>query len=102
MAHLAEIVKDTVLTYASGGSDLETFVLSNQEKNIYAVLVTDVPVQQQPMNIVVSARVIGDKVVIDEDTTDRPLIDALVQKGIPRENIICAYAGEAVPVVEEN
>lgn len=72
MDSLAETVKDAVFWYAAGGFNLETFPLANEERKIYTVVVTDVPVQQQPMNIVVSARVIGDKVVIDEDTTDRP------------------------------
>jgi hypothetical protein len=33
-----------------------------------------------------------DKVIIDEDVTDRPLWEELVRAGVPREKIICAYA----------
>jgi hypothetical protein len=36
-------------------------------------------------------------VVIDEDTTDRPLVHELVRAGIPRERIICLYIGETLP-----
>jgi vancomycin permeability regulator SanA len=45
----------------------------------------------------VMARVVGDKVIIDEDTTDRPLWKELVAAGIPREQIILTYAGETLP-----
>lgn len=43
------------------------------------------------------ARVVGDMVVIDEDITDRPLVNELVRAGIPREKIVLLYAGEQVP-----
>jgi hypothetical protein len=29
---------------------------------------------------------------------DRPLVDALIQAGIPREKIVLAYLGEAVNI----
>ncbi len=44
--------------------------------------------------MVVLARVVGDYVIVEEDLTDRPLVDRLVAAGIPREKIILAYAGE--------
>jgi hypothetical protein len=42
-------------------------------------------------------RVIGDKIVIDDDRNSDPLYEALMEAGIPREQIILAYAGEPVP-----
>jgi hypothetical protein len=42
------------------------------------------------------ARVVGNKVIIEEDTTDRPLVEALIRCGIPREHIILVYAGETL------
>ena len=44
------------------------------------------------------ARVVGDYVVIEEDSTDKPLVDALMMNGdVQREKIILAYQGEALP-----
>jgi hypothetical protein len=44
------------------------------------------------------AKVVDDKVIILEDTTDKPLYEALmVNGGIPRERIILAYKGETLP-----
>ena len=42
-------------------------------------------------------RILPGVVVIERDQNDKPLVDALVQAGIPREKIILAYAGEPVP-----
>jgi sulfur carrier protein ThiS len=47
--------------------------------------------------VVVMARLLGDKIVIEEDTTDKPLLDALLQRGVPRESILLAYDGDIVP-----
>ena len=42
-------------------------------------------------------RLINDYIVIEHDMNNKPLVDALVQSGIPRNRIILAYAGEQVP-----
>jgi hypothetical protein len=35
-------------------------------------------------------------VITEEDLTDRPLVDALVRAGVPRDKIVLAYAGEPI------
>jgi hypothetical protein len=103
MATLAEIVKDYVFAYAGGanrtggGFGLEIFPFANDELQAYAVNIIDTPIRKQPAGIVVLAHIADDNVIIDEDNTDRPLINALVRAGVPRENIILVYAGEPVP-----
>lgn len=42
------------------------------------------------------ARVVNDHIVIDHDVNDKPLVDALVSAGIPRQQIVLAYAGESL------
>lgn len=96
MDQLDEIVKKTVFWYAAGGTNLQTFPLANEERHTYAVTIIDTPVRRRPAGVVVMARVAGDKVIIEEDVTDRPLVDALVANGVPREKIVLAYAGETL------
>ncbi len=97
MDRLAEIVKREVFWYAGGGRGIKFLPFANEEKKAYAVNVIDSPVRKRKGAIVVLARVVGDRVVIDEDNTDRPLVDALVAAGIPRDKIALAYAGEPIP-----
>lgn len=97
MANLAEIVKSEVFWYAGGGHNAKTYPFANEELQAYAVVIVDWPVRKSPASVVVLARIEGDTVIIEEDTTDRPLVDSLVHAGIPREKIIRAYAGETVP-----
>ena len=42
-------------------------------------------------------RIVNDQIVIDQDKTDKPLIGALIQAGIPHGQIIRAYLGEKTP-----
>jgi hypothetical protein len=96
MDNLKEMVKQAVFGYAGGGFNLRTFRMSDEENQVYAVTIVDYPIHKHDAGILVMARIEGDQVLIEEDTTDRPLLDALVQAGIPREKIVLAYAGETV------
>lgn len=60
----------------------------------YAVAAVDSPVRDYPSSLVVFARLVKGTIVIEEDATDKPLLDALLQRGVPRNQIILAYAGE--------
>ncbi len=88
MASITDVVKDVVFKYASGGLDLRMYALSNEDERVYAANVIDAPRRNRPAAVVVLARVEDNKVIIEEDITDRPLVEALVKAGVPREQII--------------
>lgn len=74
-------------------------IASLDDKNqVYAVMYVPDNQDERPSWVVVLARVVGDYVVIEEDVTDKPLVDALmVNANVPREKIILAYRGETLP-----
>jgi hypothetical protein len=41
------------------------------------------------------ARLVGDRIIIERDVNDKPLVDALVEAGVPHGQIVLAYAGES-------
>lgn len=101
MDTLRDTVRETVFWYAGGGFDLRTYPVSNDMMGVYAVNMFRTPKDQpSKTKVIVQARIDGDRVIIEEDVTDRPLVDALVQAGIPREKIVLAYAGELVETQE--
>lgn len=53
--------------------------------------------KRRPSHVVVMARIEGDYVIIEADRTDKPLVERLIDAGIPREKIIEYYAGEPLP-----
>jgi hypothetical protein len=96
MGTVNDILKQSVLEYAGGGPNLVTFPVWNEERQVYSVLSVESPSQQAAAGIVVLARLEGDYVVIEEDTTTRPLFEVLVKRGIPREKIVLRYAHETL------
>jgi hypothetical protein len=96
---LAAVVQQEVEWYTQGDTwKATTYPITDHQRRTYAVVV--VPDLPRPFKarVVVMARIVDDMVIIDEDTTDKPLVDALVKAGIPREKIVLLYAGEQVPV----
>jgi XisI protein len=95
---LTALVQHEVEDYASGETiGGVTYPLSDIGKQSYAVIIVPDQPRKTHAVVVVAARVANDKVIIDEDITDRPLWKELVRAGIPREQIILTYAGEKLP-----
>jgi hypothetical protein len=99
MAGLKEIVREEVRKYAGSGrgANLRLFPILDDEQGIYNVIGVPYPVRENVSGVMVFARVVGDKVIIEEDATNKPLLDALLQQGVRREQIVLAYQGESVP-----
>ena len=91
MDSLRNIVRNVVFSYATAGLKLRMYRLADEERGIYAVNVVDWPEHQYPAGVVVLARVEGDKVFIEEDITDRPLAEALIQAGLRPDQVVWAY-----------
>ncbi len=80
------------------------FFLEDSRQHVYSIIIVpddDHPFIHEP-NVMMMARIVGDTVVIDEDKTDRPLFESLVEAGIPREKIVVAYAGEKLQTEASN
>jgi hypothetical protein len=53
------------------------------------------PTRKRPSDLVVFARLVDNKVIIEEDFSDKPLVDKLLRRGIPREQVVLIYQGES-------
>ncbi len=97
-AELSLTIQQIVEDYARGKTyGAVTYPVADPARQTYTVVyVPDYP-RKFKSGVAVMARVVGDMVVIDEDITDRPLWEALVRGGIPREKIVLTYAGETLP-----
>jgi len=94
---LAAVVQRVIESYAGRALKAVSYPFADHQRRIYGVVV--VPDHPRPFKsrVVVMARIVDDTVIIDEDTTDRPLVDELVKAGIPRDKIVLLYAGEPAP-----
>jgi hypothetical protein len=93
---LAVVVRHEVEDYVSPSPNATMYFMEEDVHQLYAAI--SIPHHhQQQVRIVVMAQVVGERVIIHEDITDRPLYEALVQAGVSRDAIILAYEGEEVP-----
>jgi hypothetical protein len=84
--------------YAVKGANFESFLTISPDGSLFSVL--DIAHDNHGRRFAVTSvvvRVIGKQVIVEHDDNDKPLVDALVQAGVPREKIVLAYAGEPVP-----
>ncbi|MEO8611846.1 MAG: element excision factor XisI family protein [Chloroflexota bacterium] len=94
---LTAVVQQVVEGYARPTIEGKSYAFSNTERQIFTVVIVPDYPPKFDSGIMVMARIVGNYVVIDEDTTDRPLWEELVRAGIPRDQIILTYAGEKLP-----
>lgn len=99
-SNLKHILKREMLWYAQiQGYKVSNHFLLNEELSEYSIVVVsdnDYPLERFT-RVMMMARIEGDSIIIEADTTDKPLYEGLMHAGVPREKIILAYAGERVP-----
>lgn len=88
--------------YAAFSFTSTAYTLFDEGQKLYAAVSVPHLPRPWPSRIIVMAQVVGDKVVIIEDITDKPLVNALMHNaGVPREHIVLAYQGETLPEAAE-
>jgi hypothetical protein len=96
MEHMSEILEETLQYYAGRGANGHSYFLKNEFEQTMTIVAKFVFKGKNYVETSILARIVGEKIVIEDDKTNKPLVDALVQAGIPREQIVLAYAGETV------
>jgi hypothetical protein len=97
MDALSDIVQREVSGYTGKGLNGYSYLVANPDQQAFTVVSVGYIDGQRTASADLIVRIIADRVVIERDDNYPPLVDALVQAGIPRDQIILAYAGEPVP-----
>lgn len=103
-AHLTDVTRREVKRYAGYSPLAKLYPIMDDDNQTYAVIIIEDDPAARPAYALVMARVVADKIVIEEDRSfDKPLYKALMANaGVPREQIILAYAGEQLTETEKN
>jgi hypothetical protein len=91
---LQAITSRVVGGYVTRSLNAKLYHIHDEANRIDSVVVVPHKRSQVP-HVMVMTRIEGDRVIVEADTTDRPLDDALVAAGVPRSRIVLAYADEA-------
>lgn len=90
-------VYDIVAEYSGEALNGTMYLLQSPDKTMMSVVAQSVQRGQRHTSVSLLVRFIDDLIVIEHDANNKPLYEALMQAGIPRERIILAYAGEPIP-----
>ncbi len=95
-----DTLKDALIRVMTGyaGKALNgySYLTSSADQHVFAVVSVGEVRDKRIADAGLIVRLVGDKIVVECDLNDKPLVDALIQAGVPREQIVLAYAGESV------
>jgi hypothetical protein len=96
MEKLHATVEQAVREYAGEGLNGFSYFAKSDDEKLMAVLAVAKVRDQHVADASLIVRLDSGYVVIEQDKTNKPLVEALLQLGIPRERIVLAYAGESL------
>ena len=99
MDTLKQIVRGVVSGYAGKVLNGYSYLTQNEDGSVYTVVDVAQVKGKHISGVSLVVRLVDNKVIVERDQNDKVIVDALVQAGIKREDIILAYAGEPVPEV---
>ncbi|MCC6613251.1 MAG: XisI protein [Anaerolineae bacterium] len=97
MDTLRDTLKHVMAGYAKTGLNGYTFLTANADETQFVVTGIGHIRGERVVNTALVAQLKGDMIIIERDSTDKPLVHALLDAGISRKQIILAYKGEPVP-----
>ncbi|MBX3080898.1 MAG: XisI protein [Anaerolineae bacterium] len=97
MDSLKEIVLEAMSGYAVKGLNGFSVLTMSADHSVFTIISTATVKGKRTTTASLIVHLDNEHIFIDHDINNKPLVDALVQAGIPRQSIILAYAGEPVP-----
>jgi len=97
VAALTQILEDNMRGYAGEALNGYSYLTKSADDSVYTIVSVGHIQGRHFVETGLIARIIGRQIVIELDLNDKPLVDALLEAGVPRQQIVLAYAGEPLP-----
>lgn len=95
--NLNQILREEMLAYTGQGLNAMSYLTENAAQRLYTVVDMATVQGQRMVNTVLIAWVQGEYIVIELDQNNKELADALIARGVPADQIVLAYQGDAIP-----
>ncbi len=96
MDTLTSTLIDVLHGYEGKALNGYSYLTQSDDHHVFTVISIGQINGERIVNSDLVVRIVDNHIVIDRDVNDKPLYEALVSAGIPREQIILAYAGEVI------
>ena len=95
---IKQIIASVLQGYTGVALNGHQYLTHNADETVWTVVAVGNVRGTRIADTSIVVQLIGDRIIVERDVNDKPVVNALLQAGIPRDSIILAYAGEAVPV----
>ena len=95
-ATLMQLLIKEITPYENDILNGHSYLTKSADNRVFAVISVDNKHNEYSGDAGLIARIDDDKIIIEHDMYNKPLVDALVQAGVPREQIVLTYSGEAL------
>jgi hypothetical protein len=99
MEPLKSMVRTVLQEYAGEAANGYVALTVNPDETLFTLTAIGTAKGQRFVNTAVVVSIESNLIIIERDQTDKAVVDALLQAGVAREQIICAYAGEVPPIL---
>jgi uncharacterized protein (UPF0218 family) len=96
MDRLKEMLESVLTGYAGEALNGYNYLTRSLNHDVFTVISVGDVAGKHVVDTGLVVRLEAGYVVIERDVNDKPLVDALLNAGIPRTQIILAYAGETL------
>jgi hypothetical protein len=94
--NLKQTVKEVVAGYAGKVLNGYSYLTQSEDGTVFTVVIVTRIAGKHVSGVSLVVRIVGNTIIVERDQNDKIALDALLQAGIPRSQIILAYAGEPV------
>ena len=95
MDTLRETLQRVLAGYVGEMLNGYSYLTTNADRTVFAVIGLGYIGEQRFVDTSLIVRLEHNSIVVERDVNNKPLIDALLEAGIPRSQIVLAYAGES-------
>lgn len=95
MDTLEETLEQCLRSYAGKGVNGYSYFLADEENQVMSVTASFKVRGKHYVDTSIFARMEDERIIIEVDKTNKPLYEMLLDKGVPRQQIVLAYAGES-------
>jgi hypothetical protein len=93
---LKEILINTLAEYTGEALNGYSYLTSDASGQLFTIVSVGGVHDKRVVDTGLVVQLHDEQIVIEHDVNDKPLVDALIQAGVPREKIVLAYSGEPV------
>ena len=94
---LKQILVEEMQKYAGEGLNALSYLTENEAENLYTVVDIASVRGKRIVGTVLVARLQDDRIIIELDHNNKPLVDALIARGVSESQIVLAYCDLTMP-----